>query len=209
VLQRRGNGFGWTAWTSRCWRKCTHGAAPEAGQAIQPSTVVGVERRGIRKQMTRMSRRASRTRTARGCEQTSLALREQPTGIVRSARSKFTRCRRGVVYANLARPRTTLTKNIATSNTTPAMASGISNHVWSLAELVALLPAWAARAERRDEVKPPSGAKRPISRHPSSGSVSLRDRSGKDAGSSQRGPARSGGNRQTTRGMDPHRDLPR
>jgi IS1 family transposase len=43
-------------------------------------------------------------------------------------------------YYNFCRPHMTLTKNAKGIKTTPAMAAGVSDHVWKLDEVVALLP---------------------------------------------------------------------
>ena len=43
------------------------------------------------------------------------------------------------MYYNFSRPHMTLTKAKNGIKTTPAMAAGVSDHVWSLAEVVALL----------------------------------------------------------------------
>jgi hypothetical protein len=40
---------------------------------------------------------------------------------------------------NFCRPHTTLTKRAGGIKTTPAMAAGVSDHVWKLEEVVALL----------------------------------------------------------------------
>lgn len=44
------------------------------------------------------------------------------------------------MYYNFCRSHTTLTKNAGGIHTTPAMAAGVSDHVWKLNEVVALLP---------------------------------------------------------------------
>jgi len=44
------------------------------------------------------------------------------------------------MYYNFCRPHTTLTKNNGGIKQTPAMAGGVSDHVWNLDEIVALLP---------------------------------------------------------------------
>ena len=43
------------------------------------------------------------------------------------------------MYYNFARPHQTLTKRAGGIRTTPAMAAGVADHVWSLTEIVALL----------------------------------------------------------------------
>ena len=43
------------------------------------------------------------------------------------------------MYYNFARPHQTLTKAVGGIRTTPAMAAGVADHVWSLTEIVALL----------------------------------------------------------------------
>lgn len=44
------------------------------------------------------------------------------------------------MHYNFCRPHTTLTKAAHGVKTTPAMASGVTDHVWALAELLALVP---------------------------------------------------------------------
>jgi hypothetical protein len=43
------------------------------------------------------------------------------------------------MYYNFARPHQTLTKRAEGVKTTPAMAAGVSDHVWGLTEIVDLL----------------------------------------------------------------------
>jgi hypothetical protein len=43
------------------------------------------------------------------------------------------------MHYNFARPRTTLTKVTGGRPTTPAMAAGIANHVWTCRDIAALL----------------------------------------------------------------------
>jgi hypothetical protein len=43
------------------------------------------------------------------------------------------------MYYNFARPHQTLTKAAKGVKTTPAMAAGVADHVWSLTEIAALL----------------------------------------------------------------------
>ena len=44
------------------------------------------------------------------------------------------------MYYNFARPHMTLTKKNGGIKQTPAMAAGVSDHVWKLEEVVGLLP---------------------------------------------------------------------
>jgi hypothetical protein len=44
------------------------------------------------------------------------------------------------MYYNFCRPHMTLTKQNGGIKQTPAMAAGVSDHVWKLEEVVALLP---------------------------------------------------------------------
>lgn len=44
------------------------------------------------------------------------------------------------MHYNFARPHTTLTKAARGIHTTPAMAAGVADHVWTLAEIAALVP---------------------------------------------------------------------
>jgi len=43
------------------------------------------------------------------------------------------------MYYNFARPHTTLTKAADHKPTTPAMAAGIANHMWTLTDITVLL----------------------------------------------------------------------
>ncbi len=43
------------------------------------------------------------------------------------------------MYYNFARPHMTLTKAAGGVKTTPAMAAGVADHVWTLTEIVGLL----------------------------------------------------------------------
>ena len=43
------------------------------------------------------------------------------------------------MYYNFARPHQTLTKRANGIKTTPAMAAGVADHVWSLTEIAGLL----------------------------------------------------------------------
>jgi hypothetical protein len=43
------------------------------------------------------------------------------------------------MFYNFGRPHQTLTKRVNGTKTTPAMAAGVADHVWSLVEIAALL----------------------------------------------------------------------
>jgi IS1 family transposase len=115
--------------------------APEAARRYSPSEVIGTDKKWI------MGEPDAKHVSTSFAESHNTRMRTNIRRLTRLTNGHSKKLENHVhamslwfMYYNFCRPHMTLTKNARGVHTTPAMAAGVSDHVWKLAEVVALLP---------------------------------------------------------------------
>lgn len=135
--------FGWNGVDYAMLEKFyAHSAgAPEAARRYSPSDVIGTEKVHV------MGKPEAKHVSTSFAESHNTRMRTNIRRLTRLTNGHSKKLGNHVhamalwfQYYNFCRPHVTLTKNNGGIKTTPAMAAGVSDHVWKLEEVVALLP---------------------------------------------------------------------
>ena len=138
------NAFGWNGVDYAVLEKLyAHpGSAPEAAKRYSPSEVVGIEKKWV------MGEPDAKHVSTSYVESHNTRMRTNIRRLTRLTNGHSKKLANHVhamslwfMYYNFCRPHMTLTKQNRGIRLTPAMAAGVSDHVWGLEEVVALLGA--------------------------------------------------------------------
>jgi IS1 family transposase len=118
-----------------------YGAAPEGQRRYSAPELIGIEKKAIigTPDMAEVSTSFAESQNTR--MRTNIRrLTRLTNGHSKKLENHVHAMALWFMYYNFCRPHMTLTKNSGGIKQTPAMAAGISDHVWKLDEVVALLP---------------------------------------------------------------------
>lgn len=119
-----------------------YGQGPEGQARYSPPEIIGIERTWVmgKPDMERVSTSYTESQNTR--MRTNIRrLTRLTNGHSKKLDNHVHAMALWFMYYNFCRPHTTLTKAAGGIKQTPAMAAGVSDHIWTLAEVVALLPA--------------------------------------------------------------------
>lgn len=135
------NAFKWNG-TDYAMLVKLYGAAPESERRYSPAECIGAEPKWVmgtpdpKHISTSFVERANLTMRMNNRRLTRLT-----NGFSRKIENHVHAMALYFIYYNFCRKHETLTKNAGGIHTTPAMAAGISNHIWKVEEIVSLLEA--------------------------------------------------------------------